>query len=396
MIDFEFIYPTRMIVGRNKYKDVGRIIKQAGAKKVLVHFGGGSIVKSGLLSLIETSLSDAGLEYVELGGVVSNPRLDMVETGVRVCRENNIDFILACGGGSVIDSSKAIAACVEISGDVWKFLKSYGQAEHALPVGVVLTIPGTGSESGSAAVITNPSVKEKFLYAAENTYPVFCIIDPQLYIAIPEKIRWPGLCDMLSHAMERYFSPTEDAELSGRITESIMCTLINNICKLRDGENTYEVWCELAVAGNVAHNGFTGIGRIADWACHLIEHEMSAYYDIAHGRGLTVITPAWMKYVYRENIPLFERFGRCVMGVDSKTAEPEQAALEGILRLENLFKSLGMPTCMEEVGITDRHYYSAMASAATENGSVGQLKKLSSDDVINIFILAERNCSDGN
>ena len=296
----------------------------------------------------------------------------------------------------MIDTAKAVAACMDVEGDVWEFFTTYAQPEAAIPIGVVLTLPGTGSESGGSCVITNEETKQKFLYGSLAVKPKFCIIDPELYLDIPPKVYWPGICDMFSHIMERYFSASGSSGLSDRLCETFMLTILSNARRLLKGESGLEVWSELALAGNFGHNGVCDLGREGDWACHGIEHELSGFYDVVHGAGMTVLLPAWMKYVYREDIPRFERFAEKIMGVESEGMRPEEPAREGIKRLEEFFKALGMPTNMSELGISDRSLYETMARRAVGFGTpmyakLGGIKKLDVEDIVSILELAEQN-----
>lgn len=396
MRNFEFSLPTKLIFGKGERKRVGEELHAAGATRVLLHFGGGSIIRSGLLDFIHGELEKAGIQWIDLGGVKPNPKLSMVREGIRVCREEHVDYILAVGGGSVIDSAKAIAIGAVNEEDIWQILMTWAQPEHALPIGVVLTLPAAGSESGSGLVITNEETKQKQLYGSAAIYPKFAIVDPELYLTIPPKVYGPAVCDMISHVIERYFSVQDHTETSDGLCEATLCTLIRNIGRLLRGENTCEVWSELALSANIAHNGICGLGRWPEWCCHTMEHELSAFYDVSHGAGLTVLTPAWMKYIYKDHIPLFAQFAVKVMGVEPNTRDLEELACEGIRRLEELYRALEMPLTMKELGIPDDSLYETMAKRAVgfevdPNGRLGALHPLSWEDVMAIFRIAENN-----
>lgn len=394
MQNFVFQQPSKLIFGPGRRTEFLEELKPFAPKKVLIHYGGSSAVRSGLIGMIEEKLDAAGIAYVRLGGVKPNPRLTMVEEGAALCRAECVDFILAMGGGSVIDSAKAISAGAYLEGDLWTAITSYQPIERPIPIGVILTIPATASETGMAFVISNEETQQKFLGADPAVFPKFAIIDPELYLTVPPKAYWPGICDMMSHVIERYFSATAHAELTDGICEAVLRNLIRNARRLYAGENTIEVWSELAVSANVAHNGICGIGRLPEWSCHMMEHELSATYDVTHGAGLTVLTPAWMKYIYKDHVPLFAQFAIQVMGVEANTRSLEEIAAEGIRRLEALYRLFGMPTTMQELGVPDDSQYERMAKQAVgaesdPDARLGFLHPLSADDVINIFRLSE-------
>lgn len=393
MVSFEFKNPTNVIFGNEKSSDVGSYVKEYGAKKVLIHYGGKSAVNSGLLSKIKFSLSKESISYIELGGVLPNPRTDKVREGIRLCKKENIDFILAVGGGSVIDSAKGIALGVCNNIDIWKIYTGWTVYTKALPIGVVLTLPGSGSESGSGSVLSNMESKQKVLYSSDGMRPRFCIIDPTLYLTIPDNVRWPAICDMMSHVMERYFTDTNHTELTDGLCEITLRTLIHNAELLRSGENNTQVWGELALAANIAHNGVCGMGRKADWACHAIEHEISAMYDVTHGCGLSILTPAWMKYVYRHNIPIFAQFATNVMGIHPNR-DSESLAREGIKKLEQFFKKLGLPVTLEELIADNEEAFEMIAKKTVLFDEPfdyypGSIKSLDWQDIVEILKLAQ-------
>ena len=390
---FEFTYPSKLIFGPGKRFSFAEELKAFGAKKVLIHYGGGSIVRSGLLDRIHELLQEAEIEYIDFGGVKPNPRLSLIREGIALCRKENIDFILACGGGSVIDSSKAIAVGAKNEEDIWTLIEAFAQVKEALPIGVIVTMPATASETGSAFVISNEETQQKVLSACPAVIPKFAILDPELYLSIPPKTYGPAICDMMSHVIERYFSPEPHTELTDGICEAVLRNIIHNGQRLLNGENTVEIWSELAVSANVAHNSMCGIGRLPDWSCHMIEHELSAFYDVPHGAGLTVLTPAWMKYVYEENIPLFAQFAIQVMGVEPNTRNMKEIAEEGIRRLVRLYKAFHMPTTMSELGIPDDSRYEEIAKRAVyfdmmPDYRLGYMKPLSWEDIVKILQLA--------
>lgn len=393
MINFEFMNPTKLVFGSERHTEVGQLAKSFGAQKVMIVFGGGSIVRSGLLGRIESTLSEAGIDFFEFGGVEPNPKVSLVRKGIDLCRAEGVNFLLAVGGGSVIDSAKAIATGTVNDVDIWDIYSGWTTYDAALPVGVVLTIPGAGSESGNGSVLSNEETQQKCLYSSDAIRPRFCIIDPTLFLTIPENTRWPSIFDMMSHVMERYFTNTPQAELSDGLCEATLRNLIRNARRLRQGENTVDVWGELALSANVAHNGVCGMGRRPDWACHGMEHEISAVYGVPHGAGLSVLTPAWMKTVYKEDIPLFAQFAVNVMDAPMDR-NLEEVAREGIRRMENLIRYLGLPSTMEELGILDDSMFETMAKRSVlfdqlPDYKAGAVKPIGWQEAVAIFKQAQ-------
>ncbi|HBE78619.1 MAG TPA: NADH-dependent alcohol dehydrogenase [Firmicutes bacterium] len=388
MENFIFQNPTKIIFGKGSETKVGEEIVRYG-KKILLHYGGGSIKKVGLYEKILQSLKDAGIEYVELGGVQPNPRLSLVNEGIKICREKNIQFILAVGGGSVIDSSKAIAMGVPYRGNVWDFFTGKTELKEALPVGTILTIPAAGSEASTASVITNEDGWYKRGFNSEVIYPKFSILNPELAFTLPKYQAACGGSDIMAHVMERYFTNTLHVELMDRLCESTLKTMIHNIPLVLERPENYDAWAEFMWSGTVAHNNLLNTGRIGDWGSHDIEHELSAAYDIAHGAGLAVIFPAWMKYVYQHDIIRFAQYAVRVWGVDYSYWDPEQTALEGIRRLENFYHSIGLATTLDGLGIHDDRL-AEMADKATnsDENKVGNFVRLGRSDVLNIYNLA--------
>jgi alcohol dehydrogenase YqhD (iron-dependent ADH family) len=355
MENFRFFNSTAIIFGRDTEKLVGAETKKRG-KRVLVHFGGGSIKKSGLYDRVVGSLRESGIAFFELGGVKPNPRLSLVHEGVDLCRKNNVDFILAVGGGSVIDSAKAIALGATNTGDVWDFYMGKAAPTEALPIGCVLTIPAAGSESSQSSVITNEEGKLKRFCDTEILRPSFAIMNPELSFTLPPYQTACGASDIMAHVMERYFTNSRHVELTDRLCESVLKTVIENApIALGDPEN-YDARAEIMWAGAIAHNDLLGTGRIGDWASHMIEHELSAINDVAHGAGLAIVFPAWMKYVCNHDIRSFVRFAVRVWNVDEDFHDPEKTAWEGIRRLENFFESIGLPTRLSEIGIVEKDF----------------------------------------
>ena len=393
MRDFSFLNGTRLIVGNDAHMSIGNHLVGK-ATKVLIVYGGGSIKRSGAFDAIASSLESNSIPYVELGGVRPNPGIDLVRIGSELCKKERIDFILACGGGSVIDTAKAIAMGACYDGDPWDFFVTFQEPEKALPIGVVLTVPATGSESGCGAVISNYETQEKVLYGAEAILPSMCVISPTLFTTIPDKQIFIGVCDMMSHVLERYFTHEPDVDLTTGLCEAVLRSIIYNAKRLQKDHTDLGAWANLALGANIGHNGTLGIGRVADWACHNIEHEISAFYpSVAHGAGIAVITPAWMRYVYRNNVEQFCMFARNIMGVDDNL-ESEALALAGIEKFESLLDSFGVPRKLADLDITDDALFEQMAKKATyyeqmPDFRLGNLQKLGWEDVVAILKLAE-------
>ncbi|MGB2579374.1 hypothetical protein AAIR98_001293 [Elusimicrobium simillimum] len=386
MNNFEFYSPTRIIFGKGTEKEIGgRIAKYS--SKVLLHYGGGSIKKSGLYDAVVKSLKEAKVDFVELGGVQPNPRLSLVHKGIELCRREGVEFILAVGGGSVIDSAKAIALGVDYEGDVWDFYLRKAVPQAALPVATILTIPAAGSESSQSTVITNEETSMKIGLGTHLVRPVFSILNPEFCFTLPKEQVGNGVCDMMAHIFERYFTNTKHTELSDKLCEGALKAIINNAPKVVKNIKDYDAWAEIMWAGNLAHNSLFGMGREEDWASHGIEHAISAVHDIAHGAGLSIVFPAWMKYVYKHNPAIFAQFAVNVWGVTDALRDTEAVALKGIEMTETFFKSIGLPVRLSEVNVGEKDF-EVMASKATSFGPLGSFVKLSKEDVKEIYRLA--------
>ncbi len=388
MDNFIFRNTTKILFGRGMENHVGKEIL-AYCKNILLHYGGGSIKKTGLYDRVVQSLKEAGIRWVELSGVKPNPRLSLVREGIKLCREEKLDFILAIGGGSAIDSAKAIAMGVVYEGDVWDIYAGRVNPTAALPVGTVLTIPAAGSEASTASVITNEDGWYKRGFNSEIIYPAFSILNPELAFTLPKYQVACGSADILAHLMERYFTNTQNVELTDRMIEAIMKTLTHHVPRVLEQPDNYDSWAEIMWSGTVAHNNLMNTGRVGDWGSHDIEHELSAIYDVAHGAGLAVVFPAWMKYVYKHDVARFCQFATRVWSVEPDFRSPEETALEGISRLEKYLKSTGMPVTLKELGVPDDRL-EEMAAKATNNdtSTIGQFVKLKKADILNILKLA--------
>ena len=388
MIDFDYYNPTEIIFGQGRHQEVGEQIKARGGRRVLFHYGGGSIKRSGLYEDVCRSLQDAGLSFVELGGVQPNPRVSLARKGIALCREENVDYILAVGGGSVIDSAKAISAGMFYDGDVWDFYLRRAEAERSLPIGVVLTIPAAGSETGGGSVITNEDGNFKRDYGSNLLMPQFAILNPALCRTVPQNQISAGSADILAHVMERYFTNTPGTDLIDRLCESTMRSVMLSAVQVKKAPQDVNAWSELMWGGTIAHCGLLGTGRQQDWASHNIEHELSAQYGISHGTGLAIIFPAWMKYVYKINLGRFVQFAVRVLDVDLSFESQEAVALEGIARLEAFFRSLDLPVRLSEAGIGSQDF-DQLAKKACDRGAFGGFKKMEYQDVMSILKLAE-------
>ncbi len=352
MRDFMFYTPTRVFFGRDKHKDVGSIIKGYGFKTIMMQYGQGSIKKSGLYNEVMTSLKENGINVIEMGGVEPNPRLTFVREAIKNARENKVEMILAVGGGSVIDSSKYTAAGVLDDGDVWDFPTKKRVLEKGLPVGCILTIAAAGSEMSSSAVITNSELNMKRGFNSDFNRCLFAICNPELTYSVSKYQTACGIVDIMAHTMERYFVPVEPTDLTDRIAESILKSVVSAGKVLMDDPCNYEARATMMWASSLSHNDLTGCGRENMLAVHQLEHALSGEYEeIAHGAGLAVLFPAWAKYVYKFNTERFAQFARRVWDVTE--ADDEKAAVEGIKCMEGYFKEIGMPLTLREFDIPE-------------------------------------------
>lgn len=349
MNNFTFVTPTRYEFGRGVENRVGELAAANGMKHVLVVYGQGSVVRSGLLDRVRTSLETAEIPYTMLGGVKPNPTDDLVYHGIKTVRDLNIDGLIAVGGGSVIDTAKAIAAGAIYDGDFWDFF-SGKVIEKALPIGVVLTIPAAGSEGSGNAVITKLDGMHKISIRTEYALrPKFALLNPELTFTLPPYQTAAGIVDMMAHILERYFSPTESVEVTDRISEGLLKAIINEAHKVMEDPENYDARANIMWAGTLAHNGICGCGRTEDWASHRMEHELSAVYGVTHGAGLAVVNPAWMTYMVDHKPEKVAQLARRVFDVEGD--DDRQVALEGISRLREFYSSIGMPTTLAELGI---------------------------------------------
>lgn len=393
MKDFIYYAPTEVVFGEDSEKQVASLVKKYGGKRVLVHYGGQSAKKSGLLDNIFGLLNEGGIEFFELGGVVPNPRLSKVREGIALCREQKIDFILAVGGGSVIDSAKAIAYGVPYNGDVWDFYLGKATAETCLPVATVLTIPAAGSEMSESSVITNEDGDVKLGYSNNISRPKFAIMNPVRTYTLPPYQTAAGVTDMIMHTMERYFTHDDDMTLTDSMAEALMRTLKNSVMEVLKNPTDYRHRAQIMWGGSIAHNGLTGCGLSDDWATHQLEHELSGMFDATHGAGLAAIWPSWARYVYKENVSRFVRFAVNVMGVDNDFTNPEATALKGIEAMEEFYHAIGMPINIHELigrEVTDKEILEMVRKCSRNYTTTqGRFKVLQVEDMEAIYRMAK-------
>lgn len=385
MINFVFSNPGKIIFGRDQIKLLGEEVKKY-AKRVLLVYGEGSIKRNGIYEKVTGILNENGIFYVELPAVKPNPRIDSVREGARLCRENNLELVLAVGGGSVIDCAKIIAASFYYKGDPWDFFTRKAKIEKALPVASVLTLAATGSEMNGNAVISNEETREKKGLGSNLLIPCFSILDPVYTYTVSPLQTAAGVADIMSHVFEQYFSSNNDAYLQDRMCEAVLKTCIRYAPVACSKPDDYEARANLMWAGTIALNGLLSAGKLTDWATHMIEHEISALYDIAHGVGLAILTPFWMEYVMdEENINKFVLYAANVWGiVDNDEKEMAGMAIE---KTRGFFKALGLPARLREVGVKEEDL-EFMAARAVENGNLGRFKELYKEDVLNILEMA--------
>ena len=392
MKNFVYYTPTEVVFGKGSESKVGSLVKQFGGKKVLLHYGGKSAERSGLLGRVCGALDAECVEYVKLGGVVPNPRLSKVYEGIELCKKEGVDLILAVGGGSVIDSAKAIGLGLMYDGDVWDFFAGKAKAESGFPVGVVLTIPAAGSEMSCSCVITREDGAEKRSYDDDIIRPKFAVMDPELTYSLPAYQTACGVVDIMMHTMERYFSHEDDMTLTDEVAEAILRTVKDCACKVLKNPGDYRSRAQIMWAGSLSHNGLTGCGTVGDFASHRLEHELSALYDVAHGAGLAAVWATWARYVFKENVSRFVRFAVNVMGVPEDFTDPEATALAGIEAMERFYRDLSMPTSISELigrEPTDAEI-KLMAEKCSRGGvrTVGHFKELDMADMEAIYRLA--------
>ena len=392
MINFEYYTPTKVIFGKNAEEKTGELVKAQGCKKVLVHYGGNSAKKSGLLDRICKSLEKEEIAYVTLGGVVPNPHLGKVHEGIELCKKEGVDFILAVGGGSVIDSGKAIGYGVANEGEVWDFYEKTRVPKACLPIGAVLTIAAAGSEMSNSSVITNENGWLKRGYNDDICRCKFAIMNPELTYTLPAYQTASGCVDIMMHTMERYFTKEENTTLTDGIGEALIRTVMQSARVLKEDPENYDARAQVMWAGSLSHNGLTGCDTVGDWASHQLEHELGGMFDVAHGAGLAAVWGSWARYVYKEKPERFAQFAVNVMGVTNDFSNPEKTALEGIRRMEEFYHAIGMPTSIHELGVdlTEKQIQElAYKCSFMEKRTIGQFKVLDRQDMENIYRMAK-------
>ena len=387
MYNFNYYTPTKVVFGKNTEDKCGELVKEQGCKKVMIHYGSGSVKRTGLLDKVKASLDEAKINYIELGGAVPNPRLSLVYEGIELAKKEGVDFILAVGGGSAIDSAKAIGYGVANEGDVWDFYDKKRQATGCLPIGVVLTIAATGSEMSNSAVLTDEETQDKSGIGSDLIRPKFAIMNPKLTYTLPKYQLTCGIVDIFMHTIERYFTPVHGNELTDEIAEGLMRTLIRNAAKAYENQEDYDAMSEIMWAGSLSHNGLTGLGRAKDFSVHKLGHALGAKYDKAHGATLSAVWGSWAEYVYKNDEERFAHYAKKVWGVEEE--DVAKAAKEGIRRTVEYFREIHMPTNLKEleIGEVSEEDLRELAMAATLNDTVklSKIKELTAEDVYQIF-----------
>ncbi len=389
MFDFKYFTPTKVLFGKNTEDKVAELIKEFGGKKVLIHYGGGSVIRSGLMQRVTDKLDAAGISYVKLGGAVPNPHLSLVYEGIELCKKEGIDFLLAVGGGSAIDSAKAIGYGVMNDGDVWDFYDYKRQVNACMPLGVILTLAATGSEMSDSSVITKEEGLVKRGYSSDFGRPKFAILNPELTMTLPDYQTACGCTDIMMHTMERYFTNGGNMELTDSMAEALLRTVKENALILVKDPKNYDARAEVMWAGSLSHNGLTGCGNDGgDWMTHKLEHELGGLYDVAHGAGLAAIWGSWARYVYKNCLSRFKRFAINVMGVASDAGTDEEIALKGIEAMEDFYRAIKMPTNLRELGVEatdDDLKLMAHKCAVGVNGGKGSARFLKEEDMYEIY-----------
>ena len=391
MNDFSFYSPTKFVFGRGAEAKVGSLVRACGGTKALLHFGGGSVKKNGVYDAVVKALESEGVGYVPLGGVQPNPRSGLVREGIALCRKESVDFILAVGGGSVIDSAKAIAFGTLYDGDFADFyfgkdVKNQPQVPKALPIGTVLTIAAAGSEGSANSIINLEPGNLKRGATGDVLRPKFSVLNPEFTFTLPPFQTACGLTDIFAHIAERYFTPTKEVEITDALCEAVMRTVVKEGAKVMANPRDYDARANIMWAGTVAHNNVCGVGRAQDWSSHGIEHELSALYDCAHGAGLAVVMPAWMDYVMEADIARFARFAERVW--DVREGSPEEMAKEGVRRYRAWIKSIGMPQNFAELGAKTEDIPALVEKLGLKGNTLGAFRPLNDADVAAILRIA--------
>ena len=389
MFDFKYFTPTKVLFGKNTEDKVADLIQEFGGKKVLIHYGGGSVIRSGLMQRVTDKLDATGISYVKLGGAVPNPRLSLVYEGIELCKKEGVDFLLAVGGGSAIDSAKAIGYGLMNEGDVWDLYDYKKQAKASMPLGVILTLAATGSEMSDSSVITKEEGLVKRGYSSDFGRPRFAILNPELTMTLPDYQTACGCTDIMMHTMERYFTNGGNMELTDSMAEALLRTVKENAKILARDPKNYDARAEVMWAGSLSHNGLTGCGNDGgDWMTHKLEHELGGLYDVAHGAGLAAIWGSWARYVYKNCLPRFKKYAINVMGVSPSAGSDEEIALKGIEAMEDFYREIKMPTNLRELGVNatdDDLKLMAHKCAVGVNGGKGSARFLKEEDMLEIY-----------
>lgn len=388
MENFSFYSPTKFAFGKDAEYQCGELVIEFGGSKVMIHYGGNSAVRSGLLDRVKSSLSEKSIPFCELGGVKPNPRDTLVYEGIELCRKEGVDFILAVGGGSVIDSAKAIALGVPHDGDFWDFYGGKKPIEEAIPIATVLTIAAAGSEGSSSTVITKEEGMLKRSAGSDLIRPKFAVMNPELTTTLPLYQTACGVTDIMAHVFERYFTNTKDVEITDRLCEAVLLTMVNETPKVLKNLCDYEARANIMWAGMVAHNNLLGVGRQQDWNSHDIEHELSGLYDCAHGAGLAVIMPAWMAYVVDHDIMRFAQIAVRLWGCQMDFQNPKNTALEGIGAFKRFLTSIGMPITFKELGAKEEDIPVLVKNFFIGRQKTGGFVSFDKKDIENIYRLA--------
>ena len=388
MENFNFYSPTEFVFGRERENECGKYVKKYGGTKVLIHYGSGSAVRSGLLDRVKKSLDAENIPYVELGGVQPNPRDTKIYEGIELCRREGVDFILSVGGGSCIDSSKGIALGVPYDGDFWDFYGTGKPVEKALPIGTVLTIAAAGSEGSGASVVTKEEGMLKRDTGSDLLRPRFSVLNPELTCTLPAYQTACGATDIMAHVFERYFTNTPEVEITDRLCEAVLLTMIKEVPRVIADPCNYEARANIMWAGTVAHNDIVGVGRSQDWNSHKIEHELSGLYDCAHGAGLAVVMPAWMEFTMSHNVMRFAQAAVRIWGCQMNFENPEETAKEGIRAFRRFLRSIGMPINFAELDAKEEDIPVLVEKLGLGDGKTGGFVQLSSADVAEILRIA--------
>ncbi len=391
-LGFDFYTPTKIVFGKGASNRIGELLKEQGSRKTLVVYGSGSVVRSGLLARVLGHIDEAGIGHCEIGGVVPNPHLSTVYEGIELGRKEGVDFILAVGGGSVIDTAKAISYGLAYDGDVWDFYEHTKEAKACYPVGSILTIAAAGSETSDGSVITNEKTGSKRAFGTEFGRPKFAVMDPELTMTLPDYQTMSGATDIMMHTMERYFTCIDTMDITDAIAEGLMRVVMKHAKILHETPDNYESRAEMMWSGSLAHNGLTGIGTDGgDWSCHQLEHEIGGMFDVAHGAGLAALWGSWARYVWKDAPERFARFAVEVHGVRPGSST-EETVMEGIKAQEEFYRSIGMPTSLSELKVSatdEQKREMAKRCFIACGGPQGSVKKLSEEDMYQIYCLAD-------